>query len=87
MYNVYNKFTRHVSTSDLPIPEAGDIRARKRFKHPLLTSKPGKETFTYIIYNILYIFLVLIILGTRVIGQSIKILQACSSYPFTNLAI
>ena len=25
------KFTRHVSTSDLPIPEAGDIRARKRF--------------------------------------------------------
>ena len=27
----YCKFTRHVSTSDLPIPEAGDIRARKRF--------------------------------------------------------
>ena len=25
------KFTRNVSTSDLPIPEAGDIRARKRF--------------------------------------------------------
>ena len=36
---------------------------------------------------ILAIFLVLIILGTRVIGQSIKILQACSSFPFTNLAI
>ena len=31
MYNyiLYYKSTRHVSTSDLPIPEAGDIRARK----------------------------------------------------------
>ena len=26
-----DKFTRHGSTSDLPIPEAGDIRDRKRF--------------------------------------------------------
>ena len=39
-----HKFTRHVSTFDLPIPEAGDIRAHKRFSHPLLTRKPGKET-------------------------------------------
>ena len=31
--------------------------------------------------------MVLIILGTRVIRQSMKILQACSNYPFTNLAI
>ena len=30
-HDCINKFTRHVSTSDLPIPEAGDITARKRF--------------------------------------------------------
>ena len=31
VYMYIYKFTRHVTTSDLPIPEAGDIRARKRF--------------------------------------------------------
>ena len=31
IYIYIYKFTRQVSTSDLPIPEAGDIRARKRF--------------------------------------------------------
>ena len=31
IYIKINKFTRHVTTSDLPIPEAGDIKARKRY--------------------------------------------------------